>query len=151
MISAGKMQNLLVSSLRALRLLLALMIMSPTSVFANPSGGQVIAGLAAIGGGGSVVTIDQLTDRAVINWNGFSISKRTTKRPRNSARPPPKRPRRSRPSWTPELILSIRPYNIPKTRRQGLKAGKPAISCAASWSRISRMRFSRSRWALSPA
>ena len=60
-------------AMRALRLLLALIIMSPTSVFANPYGGQVISGLANIGGG-SVVTIDQLTDRAVINWNGFSIN-----------------------------------------------------------------------------
>jgi len=69
--SAGKTQDLFAN---ALRLLLALVIMSPTSVFANPSGGQVIAGLAAIGSGGSVVTINQLTDRAVINWNGFSIN-----------------------------------------------------------------------------
>ena len=59
---------------RALRLLLALIIMSPTSVFANPYGGAVVAGLANLGNAGSVVTVEQLTDRAIINWNGFSIN-----------------------------------------------------------------------------
>ncbi len=66
-------QNLFSIVMRGVRLLLAVIIMSPTSVFANPYGGDVVAGLANIGGSGSVVTVNQLTDRAIINWNGFSI------------------------------------------------------------------------------
>ena len=42
--------------------------------FANPMGAQVVAGGAQIENAGSVVNITQTTDRAVINWQGFSIA-----------------------------------------------------------------------------
>ena len=38
-----------------------------------PSGGQVAAGQAVIAGAGNAVTITQTSDRAVINWQDFSI------------------------------------------------------------------------------
>ncbi|NBS14898.1 MAG: filamentous hemagglutinin N-terminal domain-containing protein, partial [Verrucomicrobia bacterium] len=41
---------------------------------ANPMGAQVVAGGAQIENAGSVVNITQTTDRAVINWQGFSIA-----------------------------------------------------------------------------
>ncbi|MEQ8791055.1 MAG: filamentous hemagglutinin N-terminal domain-containing protein [Pirellulaceae bacterium] len=41
---------------------------------ANPFGGSVVAGSANISASGNTVTITQGTDRAVINWQGFSIS-----------------------------------------------------------------------------
>src|SRR5260221_10227145 len=45
-----------------------------TVALANPQGGQVVGGSAAISGeGSSQVNINQATDRAIINWNSFSI------------------------------------------------------------------------------
>ena len=41
---------------------------------ANPVGPQVVAGGAQIESAGSVMNIHQTTDRAVINWQGFSIA-----------------------------------------------------------------------------
>ena len=42
---------------------------------ANPQGGQVVAGAAAIAGEGTAhVTVTQRSDRAVINWDSFSIA-----------------------------------------------------------------------------
>ena len=42
--------------------------------YANPQGGTVVAGGASIAGEGtSRVTVMQTTDRAIINWNSFSI------------------------------------------------------------------------------
>ncbi len=60
---------------RALRVLLAALLASPASVCANPYGGEVVAGAAAIIGSGSspTVTVNQTSDLAVINWQGFSI------------------------------------------------------------------------------
>jgi filamentous hemagglutinin family protein len=43
-------------------------------LLANPSGGQVVAGSATIGGSGSTVTINQSTAAAIINWQQFSIN-----------------------------------------------------------------------------
>src|SRR5438045_1623979 len=41
---------------------------------ANPLGGIVVGGSAAIAGQGTpVLTINQASDRAIINWNSFSI------------------------------------------------------------------------------
>lgn len=40
---------------------------------ANPSGGQVVAGSAAINQAGSTLTIQQQSQRAIINWDSFSI------------------------------------------------------------------------------
>jgi len=43
-------------------------------VFANPSGGGVVAGTASIAGKGSnLVTVTQSSDRAIVNWGDFSI------------------------------------------------------------------------------
>ncbi|MCC6881617.1 MAG: hypothetical protein IT576_05670, partial [Verrucomicrobiales bacterium] len=42
---------------------------------ANPSGGLVVNGSATIGDGlGGHLSINQLTDKAIINWEDFSIS-----------------------------------------------------------------------------
>ncbi|MBU0752941.1 MAG: filamentous hemagglutinin N-terminal domain-containing protein [Gammaproteobacteria bacterium] len=38
-----------------------------------PSGGQVVAGQASIAQSGSAMTITQGSDRAILNWNSFSI------------------------------------------------------------------------------
>lgn len=40
---------------------------------ALPTGGQVVAGQAAISQAGSAMTIQQGSDRAILNWNNFSI------------------------------------------------------------------------------
>ena len=42
---------------------------------ANPMGPQVVAGGAQIENAGSVMNIHQSSDRAVINWQGFSIGR----------------------------------------------------------------------------
>ena len=44
-----------------------------SSLLANPSGGNVTAGDATISSSGNTLTIDQLSDRAIINWQNFSI------------------------------------------------------------------------------
>ena len=60
--------------LKALRLLLALSVTVPSPLWANPSGGQVAAGIADIlNQGGQTVTIRQASNLAVINWHDFSI------------------------------------------------------------------------------
>src|SRR5581483_4156578 len=41
---------------------------------AQPSGGTVVAGSATITGGANSTTIDQKTNKAVINWDSFSIA-----------------------------------------------------------------------------
>jgi filamentous hemagglutinin family protein len=46
---------------------------------ANPTGGQVVGGSATIGNGsGGTLNIFQQTDRAIINWQGFSIGANET-------------------------------------------------------------------------
>ncbi len=40
---------------------------------ALPSGGNVVAGSASIGTSGTTTTIQQTSDRAIINWNDFSV------------------------------------------------------------------------------
>jgi len=42
--------------------------------YANPSGGNVVAGSANIMHNGSTTTIEQLTNKAIIEWQDFSIS-----------------------------------------------------------------------------
>ncbi|MDY0166296.1 MAG: MBG domain-containing protein, partial [Thermoguttaceae bacterium] len=61
-----------------LRFLAALLILaqtmaSPAPLLANPTGGEVVAGSAAIASHGSTLDVTTHTDRAVINWQGFSI------------------------------------------------------------------------------
>ena len=50
------------------------------SVFANPTGGQVVGGLATISTTPSQVTVNQQTNKAIINWQGFSIDAGETTR-----------------------------------------------------------------------
>ncbi|HPL10573.1 MAG TPA: ESPR-type extended signal peptide-containing protein, partial [Smithellaceae bacterium] len=40
---------------------------------ALPTGGQVVAGTAAISQAGSAMTINQHTDKMIANWNTFNI------------------------------------------------------------------------------
>ncbi len=49
--------------------------LSPVAAFgqAVPTGGSVVAGNAAIAGSGNALTITQSSDRAVIDWTGFSV------------------------------------------------------------------------------
>ncbi|MET0263043.1 MAG: filamentous hemagglutinin N-terminal domain-containing protein, partial [Rariglobus sp.] len=50
-----------------------LTFMSPTFAYANPSGGQVVGGNATIAQGDLSTIIRQLSDKAIINWQDFSI------------------------------------------------------------------------------
>src|SRR5258706_1364468 len=45
-----------------------------SGAFANPVGGLVTAGTAAITPGANLLTISQASDRAIINWNTFNIA-----------------------------------------------------------------------------
>jgi filamentous hemagglutinin family protein len=53
---------------------------APTSVWANPTGGNVVAGSPAITSAGKSLTINQSTNRAIVNWQGFSIGAGETTR-----------------------------------------------------------------------
>jgi len=45
----------------------------PGAVWALPSGGQVAAGQASISQSGNAMTINQASDKAILNWSGFGI------------------------------------------------------------------------------
>lgn len=47
-------------------------------LLANPYGGTVVAGGAQMENAGSVLNIQQTTDRAIIHWQGFSIAGQET-------------------------------------------------------------------------
>lgn len=49
-------------------------LLSAAAAFANPSGGQVVGGNASISQAPGVTTIDQKSNKAIINWQGFSIA-----------------------------------------------------------------------------
>ena len=52
----------------------ALVPLSALPALANPLGGEVVAGSASIEGAGTgAVTVNQSTDKAIINWNTFDI------------------------------------------------------------------------------
>lgn len=59
---------------------LALGSLHPQVLRANPSGGSVAAGTAGISSHGSTLTITQGSNRAIINWQDFSISAGETTR-----------------------------------------------------------------------
>lgn len=61
-------------------ILLAAALLASTALHANPSGGQVAAGAAQISAQGSTLTITQGSDRAIINWQDFSIATGETTR-----------------------------------------------------------------------
>jgi len=48
-------------------------IAAPPAPNQLPTGGQVAAGIAAIGTNGNTMTVTQISDRAAINWNTFDI------------------------------------------------------------------------------
>ena len=50
------------------------MVSQSMVAMANPYGGVVVDGSATISGGGPLLTINQGTDRAVIDWQSFSIN-----------------------------------------------------------------------------
>src|ERR1700704_6175520 len=55
----------------------ALMILQRTA-YAGPTGGTVVDGSAAISQAGSVTNINQSSNKAIINWQGFSIAPQET-------------------------------------------------------------------------
>jgi filamentous hemagglutinin family protein len=52
---------------------LFLQLAAPARLSANPQGGNVVAGQATISGGAGTLTIHQASQRAIINWQDFSI------------------------------------------------------------------------------
>src|SRR5579862_5169962 len=50
----------------------------PIAAQAAPSGGNVVAGAAAIAQSGSTTNINQSSSNAIINWQGFSIAPKET-------------------------------------------------------------------------
>ena len=66
------------SSRVAMTLVLS-MVLQSASAYASPLGGNIVAGQASISGdAGGNVTVTQTTDRAVINWDSFSIANNET-------------------------------------------------------------------------
>ena len=57
-----------------LRILIATLIMAPPQVWANPSGGTVASGTSNISSSGSTLTVQQLSNLAILNWHDFSIN-----------------------------------------------------------------------------
>jgi filamentous hemagglutinin family protein len=53
---------------------LALLSGAASSAFAQPAGGVVVSGQAGISGGGNSTVITQSTQKAVINWQDFSVA-----------------------------------------------------------------------------
>lgn len=51
-----------------------------TPLHAAPKGGQVTAGSASINKSGSTTTIDQTSQRAIVNWHSFSVGSKETVR-----------------------------------------------------------------------
>ena len=56
------------------------LILSPSAVFAAPQDGKVAGGSANIHQSGTMTTINQSSDRAIINWRSFDIGKNETVR-----------------------------------------------------------------------
>ena len=76
MITTKKNQLLL----KALCISAGFFIGSLNPLYANPTGGTVISGSATIGSAGNTTTINQNSDKAIINWNSFSIGSGETTR-----------------------------------------------------------------------
>ncbi|MDB5940012.1 MAG: putative bpaA, partial [Polaromonas sp.] len=68
------------SRLAAVALAIALLCAAgqPGQALAGPVGGQVVGGSASISSGASLTTINQLSNRAIINWQGFGVDKGQT-------------------------------------------------------------------------
>lgn len=65
--------NLGSARLRAIPFALALVFGSASS-FADPMGGEVVAGQATISAMSGVTTIQQTSDRAIVNWQSFNVN-----------------------------------------------------------------------------
>ncbi len=52
---------------------IAAILALPSFALANPTGGVVVDGAATISSAGAVTNVTQSTNRAIINWQGFSI------------------------------------------------------------------------------
>ena len=65
--------NLGSARLRAIPFALAL-VFGSTSSFADPMGGEVVAGYAAISAANGITTIQQTSDRAIVNWQSFNVN-----------------------------------------------------------------------------
>jgi filamentous hemagglutinin family protein len=57
-----------------LRVLIAALIALPSASWANPTGGVVASGTANITNSGTTLTVQQLSNLAIINWSDFSIA-----------------------------------------------------------------------------
>lgn len=55
--------------------MIAFSLVMPAHIFARPQGGNVVAGNANIHHSGNNTTINQNSDRAIINWNSFDIGR----------------------------------------------------------------------------
>ncbi|WP_175490582.1 beta strand repeat-containing protein [Pelosinus propionicus] len=51
---------------------------SYNTAWANPTGGTVVSGSAAITASGATTTVNQTSDKAIVNWQSFSIGKGET-------------------------------------------------------------------------
>jgi filamentous hemagglutinin family protein len=58
----------------------ALVGIAPRAGLANPQGGTVVGGAAAISSAGNALTVKQTTNRAIVNWRSFSIGHGETTR-----------------------------------------------------------------------
>lgn len=58
---------------RALILLLAAELAWPSTARALPQNPDVVYGEAKIGGSGTELTVNQISDKTIINWGGYSI------------------------------------------------------------------------------
>jgi filamentous hemagglutinin family protein len=58
---------------RVLMLIASGYLLFPIQALPLPTGGQVVSGEASINQSGNQMTINQTTDRAIINWQGYSI------------------------------------------------------------------------------
>ena len=54
------------------------LMLAPRPGLAGPTGGSVVAGSAGIQQSGNTTNINQSSNSAVINWQGFSIGKQET-------------------------------------------------------------------------
>ena len=58
---------------RTLSLMLAVQLVWPSTAYALPRNPEVVYGEAKIGDAGKELTIDQTSDKTIINWGGYSI------------------------------------------------------------------------------
>lgn len=62
----------------SLRLLVSALLLAPVLALSGPTGGNVTSGSAAINQSGTVTSINQSSQRAAINWQGFSVKANET-------------------------------------------------------------------------